>query len=144
MNARKLKVMVVDDSDDDIVLLTEALREELGIELLHAAHNGDAALAYLRREGAWAGADRPGLLLLDINMPGKTGFDVLSALKQDHDLSDIPVVMLSTSALETDRNRALACGAASYVTKPSNFDALRSTVRCLVEHWSRPDAGSTR
>lgn len=139
MTQAPLKILVVDDSDDDILLLHEAFRDEPRVEMLPAVRNGDAALAFLRGVADSKHSNRPGLVLLDVNMPGKTGFEVLTALKGDPALKEIPVVMLSTSSLESDISRAYACGANSFVTKPGSFDVLRVLTRDLVDNWSTTD-----
>src|SRR5580765_2808369 len=97
-----LEILVVDDNEDDVLLLRESFRELPHVSLTHAVHDGEQALAFLRREGEFASAVRPGLVLLDINMPKKNGFEVLAEMKDDPDLRAIPVVMLTTSNRDAD------------------------------------------
>src|SRR4029079_4302312 len=92
-----LDILVVDDNEDDVLLLQESLCELPAVNLVHAVHDGEEALTFLRREGQYAQARRPGLVLLDINMPKKNGFEVLTETKNDPLLRMIPVVMLTTS-----------------------------------------------
>src|SRR5215472_11949056 len=99
-NAPQLEILVVDDNEDDVLLLQESLRDEPSVNLLHAGHEGAEAMALLRREGRFADAGRPGLVLLDINMPKMNGFEVLQVMKADPLLRAIPVVMLTTSSRE--------------------------------------------
>jgi len=132
-----LRILVVDDSEDDVLLLTESLRDLPAAQIIHVANDGDAALGYLRREEPHAGAPRPSLVLLDINMPGKSGFEVLVAIKNDPALRAIPVVILTTSTRPDDVAAAYAQGAASFVVKPPSYESLRSLAAHLVGYWQR-------
>jgi CheY-like chemotaxis protein len=129
-------VLVVEDNDDDVVLLREAFDEVDAVEVLHVARDGDEALAFLRREGDHHAAVRPELVLLDINMPRRNGFEVLAALKSDPVLRAIPVVMLTTSRREDDVREAYGQGASSYIPKPVDYDHLQTIARCFVAYWS--------
>ena len=131
-----LDILVVDDNEDDVLLLQESLRGQPSVNLLHAVHDGEEALAYLRREGPYAAAPRPGLVLLDINMPKKNGFEVLYEIKEDPQLRSIPVVMLTTSSRDADVLTAYSGGACSFVTKPVNFDHLKEMAGHFVCYWT--------
>jgi CheY-like chemotaxis protein len=130
-----LEILVVDDNEDDVLLLRESLRDMPAVTLLHAC-DGDDAIAFLRREGSYATAPRPGLVLLDINMPRKNGFEVLAAMKNDPELRAIPVIMLTTSNRDADVVTAYSCGACSFVTKPVNFDRLKLIATHFVDYWT--------
>ena len=134
---RPLRIVVIDDNEDDVLLLREALEELAGVELVAAAADGEVGLdcldECLRQEGL------PDLVLLDLNLPGRNGIEILQALKADPRLRDIPVVLLSTSNLESDVNRALAHGAESYLSKPARFDVLQDELQRLVSRF-RPGA----
>jgi CheY-like chemotaxis protein len=130
-----LEILVVDDNEDDVLLLRESLRDQPAVSLLHAC-DGDDAIAFLRREGQYAAAPRPGLVLLDINMPKKNGFEVLAAMKKDPALRAIPVVMLTTSNRDADVVNAYSGGACSFVTKPVNFDRLKLITSHFVDYWT--------
>jgi len=141
---RALVILLVDDSEDDLVLLTEAFRELPQVQLLPPARDGQSALARLRSCGG-AGDSvaagerlslRPDLMLIDVNLPGLNGFEVVVAIRGEPALQTLPVVLLSTSSLDTDVQRAYRCGANSYITKPASFDTLRETARSLVTYWS--------
>lgn len=134
--SQMLHVLVVDDNEDDVILLRESFRDEPFVNLLHVVRDGEEALAYLRREGDFSTAARPGLVLMDINMPRKNGFEVLNAMKSDPLLRGIPVVMLTTSRREADIRQAYNDGACSFVTKPVNFDRLKLMAAHFVRYWS--------
>ena len=134
--APPLDILVVDDNEDDVLLLQESLRDLPMVNLVQAVRDGDEALSFLRREGQYAGACRPGLVLLDINMPRKNGFEVLAEMKSDPLLRLIPVVMLTTSNRDADVMAAYGGGACSFVTKPVNFDRLKLIAEHFVCYWT--------
>ena len=131
-----LDILVVDDNEDDVLLLQESLRDQPAVKLLHAVRDGEEAMAFLRREGRYAKAVRPGLVLLDINMPKMNGFEVLFEMKSDPALRGIPVVILTTSSREADVLTAYTGGACSFVTKPVNFDRLKLMAAHFVRYWT--------
>jgi CheY-like chemotaxis protein len=131
-----LDILVVDDNEDDVLLLQESLRDQPAVNLLHSVRDGEQAMAFLRREGPYANAPRPGLVLLDINMPGMNGFEVLHEMKIDPLLKAIPVVMLTTSSREADVLNAYTGGACSFVTKPVNFDRLKLMAGHFACYWT--------
>lgn len=131
-----LHMLVVDDNEDDVILLQESLRDHPAAQVLQVARDGEEALAYLRREGAFAASPRPGLVLLDINMPRKNGFEVLQAIKNDPALRRIPVIVLTTSRRDADVLTAYGGGACSFIAKPVNIDRLRQMAQHFVTYWS--------
>lgn len=131
-----LEILVVDDNEDDVLLLQESLRDQPAVSVLHSARDGEEAMAYLRREGQYASAPRPGLVLLDINMPKMNGFEVLYRMKVDPLLRAIPVVMLTTSSRDADILTAYTGGACSFVTKPVSFDRLKLMAGHFVNYWT--------
>jgi len=131
-----LHILVVDDNEDDVILLQESLREHPTAHVLDVARDGEEALAYLRREGRFADSPRPGLVLLDINMPRKNGFEVLTAIREDPRLRSIPVIMLTTSRRDSDIVNAYGSGACSFVSKPVDFERLRTMAGHFVAYWS--------
>jgi CheY-like chemotaxis protein len=104
---------------------------------VHVAHNGDEALEFLRRQGPFAQAPRPAIVLLDINMPGRNGFEVLSEMRSDAVLRRIPVVMLTTSTREADVAAAYEGGACSFIAKPVSLDDLRDLLIHFIRYWLR-------
>jgi CheY-like chemotaxis protein len=135
-DTQMLHILVVDDNEDDVILLEESLKDQPAVELVRVVRDGVEALAYLRREGEFSDAPRPGLVLLDINMPRKNGFEVLSEMKDDPSLRAIPVVMLTTSRRDADIVEAYSGGACSFVSKPVNFDRLKLMAGHFVKYWS--------
>jgi len=135
-DAQMLNILVVDDNEDDVILLEESLKDQSAVRFLHVVQDGEAAMQYLRREGDYHSAPRPGLVLLDINMPRKNGFEVLSEMKDDPDLRTIPVIMLTTSRRDADILNAYSGGACSFVTKPVSFDKLKQMAGHFVTYWS--------
>src|SRR5260370_734804 len=131
-----LEILVVDDNEDDVLLLQESLRDEPAVNLLHAVHDGEEAMAFLRREGQFAAAPRPGLVLLDINMPKMNGFEVLQVMKADPLLKTIPVVMLTTSTRDEDIARSYDGGACSFVSKPVSLDKLKEVIKQFMLYWT--------
>lgn len=138
MNVDSVKVLLAEDNDDFVFLFREALEETpIGsfFRLAGVVHDGVDALSYLRREGPFETAERPSLLLLDINMPRRDGFEVLREVKNDPDLRGIPVVLLTTSDRGEDIRRAYDSGAASYVVKPGAFSELRRVLASFCDYW---------
>ncbi|HWO42072.1 MAG TPA: response regulator [Candidatus Eisenbacteria bacterium] len=136
MNVQPMEILLVEDNEDDILLEQEALAEAKLVNLMHVVRDGEEAIAYLKRQGPYTRARRPGLILLDINMPKKNGFEVLRDIKSDPDLMHIPVVMLTTSASEADVVKSYAGGACSFITKPMDFDKLREVAAQFSIYWA--------
>lgn len=129
------QVLLVEDNDDDVVLTTEAFRAgELRVDL-HVETSGAGALSYLHRTGEHAAACRPDLILLDLNLPGIDGREVLAEIKGDPTLRSIPVVVMTTSHSPADIEAAYDLQANCYVTKPVGLDALIDIVRRIEEFW---------
>jgi len=131
-----MEILLVEDNEDDILLEQEALADAKLVNLMYVVRDGDEAIAYLRRQGKYHDAKVPGLILLDINMPKKNGFEVLNEIKADPSLMHIPVVMLTTSDREADIVKSYAKGACSYITKPMDFDKFQEVVRQFALYWA--------
>lgn len=136
MNTEPMEILLVEDNEDDILLEQEALADAKLVNLMYVVRDGDEAIAYLRRQGKYHDAKVPGLILLDINMPKKNGFEVLNEIKADPALMHIPVVMLTTSDSEADIVKSYAKGACSYITKPMDFDKFRDVIRQFALYWA--------
>jgi CheY-like chemotaxis protein len=131
-----MEILLVEDNEDDIVLLKEAFAEVPGLHLLPVQSDGDMALSYLRRSAAGKDGAMPDLVMLDINLPKKNGFEVIAELKADADLRHLPVVMLTVSEREEDIRRCYALGACSYVRKPEDFNKLTALFRQFEIYWT--------
>ena len=136
METQPMELLLVEDNEDDILLEQEALAEANLVNLMSVVRDGEEAMAFLRREGRYQSAQTPGLILLDINMPKKNGFEVLNEIKADPALAHIPVVMLTTSDSEADVVKSYTKGACSYITKPMDFDKLREVVKQFALYWA--------
>jgi CheY-like chemotaxis protein len=136
VNTEPMEILLVEDNEDDILLEQEALADAKLVNLMYVVRDGDEAIAYLRRQGKYHNAQVPGLILLDINMPRKNGFEVLNEIKTDPALMHIPVVMLTTSDSEADIVKSYAKGACSYITKPMDFDKFRDVIRQFALYWA--------
>jgi CheY-like chemotaxis protein len=136
---RPLTILLADDDEEDRELARDALQDSLANEMRFVV-DGQDLLDYLRREGRWAGpevdAPRPGIILLDLNMPKKDGREALAELKADESLRQIPVVILTTSHDEVDVQNAYDLGASSYITKPVTHTQLVEVMRLVARYWS--------
>ena len=136
MIGEPMEILLVEDNEDDILLEQEALADAKLVNLMCVVRDGEEALAYVRRQGKYQNARLPGLILLDINMPKKNGFEVLNEMKADPALVHIPVVMLTTSDREADIVKSYARGACSFITKPMDFDKFRDVIRQFALYWA--------
>lgn len=136
MNVEPLDILLVEDSEDDVVLIRETLLGGKLINVIHVARDGVEALAYLRREGVYANASRPGLILMDINMPRKNGLETLEEIRRDPNWKNLPVVMLTMSDREEDIVRAYTSGACSYIRKPLDFTQFQRVVEQFAIYWA--------
>ncbi|CAA7624139.1 Response regulator rcp1 [Magnetospirillum sp. SS-4] len=129
------EILLVEDNPGDARLAQEALKEGRMTSRLKVVVDGVEAMAYLRRDGQYAGSPRPHLVLLDLNLPRKDGRQVLAEMKADEDLRRIPVVVLTTSQAEQDILRSYDLHANCYITKPVDLDRFISVVRSIEEYW---------
>lgn len=130
-----IEILLVEDSPSDAFLAREALEFSKVLNSVHHVEDGVEALAFLRGEGVFAGKPRPGLILLDLNLPKMNGFEVLAAIKADPALHTIPVVVLTTSSVEEDIAKSYGLHANCYVTKPVEFSKLADVVRSINQFW---------
>ena len=124
-----IEVLLVEDDPGDVLMTKEAFEEHKVGNRLNVVPDGVDALAYLRREGPYADAARPDLILLDLNLPRVDGREVLAEIKKDESLRSIPVVVLTTSQADEDILRSYQLHANAYVTKPVDFDQFIRVVR---------------
>lgn len=130
-----IEVLLVEDDPGDILMTREAFEEHRLRNRLNVVSDGEQALAFLRREGAFHTAPRPDLILLDLNLPRIDGREVLADIKSDSDLRRIPVVVLTTSQADEDILRSYSLHANAYVTKPVDFDRFIAVVRQIDDFF---------
>jgi CheY-like chemotaxis protein len=130
-----IDVLLVEDDVGDVLLIQEAFADNKVRNRLHRVADGVEAIAFLRREGEYADAPRPDLVLLDLNLPRKDGREVLAEVKADEALKQIPVVVLTTSKADEDILRSYKLHANAYVTKPVDFERFIEVVRQIDEFF---------
>ena len=131
-------LLLADDDPDDRLLVKDALEETRWTADLRSVEDGVELMDYLRHRGRYADpseAPPPGLILLDLKMPRKSGHQALEEIKEDPNLRQIPVVILTTSRQEQDISRSYRLGVNSFITKPSSFGALVETMKVLERYW---------
>ncbi|ATD02251.1 response regulator [Pseudoalteromonas sp. S3260] len=137
-NVKPITILMADDDEDDRLLTQDALAESRVLNELHFVEDGVELLEYLERKGKFEDktlSPRPGLILLDLNMPRMDGREALQAIKANPNLKGIPVVILTTSKQEEDMVKGYDLGAASYITKPVTFDGLVELMKTLGKYW---------
>jgi two-component system, chemotaxis family, response regulator Rcp1 len=132
---RPIEILLVEDNPGDVRLTQEALREGKVRNHLHVAADGVEAMSFLRREGQHAHAPQPDLILLDLNLPKKSGREVLADIKEDPELRRIPVVILTVSKAEEDVLKSYNLHANCYITKPVNLDQFLEVVKSIEDFW---------
>lgn len=136
--AKPITILMAEDDPDDQLLAREALEESMIANNLHIVENGEELIDYLKHRGKYsdpASAPRPGLILLDLNMPRMDGREALRIIKTDPELHTIPVVVLTTSKAEEDILRMYEVGANSYIIKPVTFEGLVEVMRTIRRYW---------
>lgn len=133
-----VNILLVDDNEDDIYLITRILKKLKVLNELFIVQSGEDAIDFIYHKGKYAESKPPlpGLILLDISMPGLSGFDVLERLKGAPVFKPIPVVMLTTSSREEDILKSYLNGACSYITKPIDFEDLIRVVEHFELYWT--------
>lgn len=134
-SGRPLEVLLVEDNPGDVRLTREAFKEGRVLVNLNVAADGVEALEMLCRRGKYANIPRPDLILLDLNLPKKSGRDVLQEIKASDDLKRIPVIVMTTSKAEADIHRAYNLNANCYVTKPVELEEFLGVVRSIEDFW---------
>jgi len=134
-DARPIDILLVEDDPGDVLITREALELSKVTNNLAVVNDGEQALAYLRQQGDFADATRPGLILLDLNLPRRDGREVLAEIKADPELRRIPVVVLTTSQAEEDILRSYDLHANAFVSKPVDFDRFVEVVRQVDEFF---------
>jgi len=130
-----IDILLVEDNEGDARLAKEAMKESKIRNTLHHVLDGEEAMAFLRKEGKYAGSPRPDLVLLDLNLPKKDGRQVLAEIKGDESLRRIPVVILTVSSAEEDILKTYNLHANCYITKPIDLDQFIKVVRSIEDFW---------
>lgn len=136
MQNQAVQILLVEDNEDDVIMTMESFEEVNLTNVVNVVQDGEEAMAYLRRKGKYRNALLPGLVLLDINMPKKNGFEVLQEMKADPALRHIPVIMLTTSDREEDIVKSYANGACSFIPKPVGFDNFIKVAKQFSLYWA--------
>jgi CheY-like chemotaxis protein len=137
-NGQPIVILMADDDADDRMLTKDALTESRVLNDLRFVEDGEELLDYLKGRGAYTDREnypRPGLILLDLNMPKKDGREALKEIKADPDLRRIPIVVMTTSKAEEDIYRSYDLGASSFITKPVTFDRLVELMKTMGQYW---------
>ena len=135
MMAELISVLLVEDDPGDVLLIREAFEDHKVGNMLSVVSDGVEAMRYVRGEGEHAGAARPDLILLDLNLPRKSGIEVLEEIKNDPQLSTIPIVVLTTSEAEEDILGAYKLHANAYITKPVDFEQFSQIVHKIDDFF---------
>ena len=136
-NKDAIVILMADDDDDDFMLTQKALKESKLLNTLVRVRDGEELLEYLTQTGDYAGqaVERPGVILLDLNMPRKDGREALKEIKSNPELNDIPVVVFTTSKAEEDIYKSYKLGVNSFITKPVTFENLIAVMTSLGKYW---------
>ena len=130
-----VEILLVEDNPGDVRLAQEAFKDAKLRNRIIVAKNGMEALEILSRAGKYANAPRPDVVLLDLNLPGQSGFDVLARMKEKPELADIPVVILSGSKAEQDIARSYQLNASCYITKPLDLQQFMEVIKAIEGFW---------
>jgi chemotaxis family two-component system response regulator Rcp1 len=134
---RPAEVLLVEDSPVQVLVVCNVIRRIPSLHLMHIAKDGVEAMDFLEGRRSDGNTERPDLILLDINMPRKDGFQVLSEIKQDPSLRRLPVIMFTTSRDEADIERAYAGGANTFITKPTKVDEMGRVLGHFADYWTK-------
>ncbi len=135
-NDKSTLFLLVEDNDAHAKLVRIAMEQNHLLNKLVRLKHGDEVIPYINKEGKYKDAQRPGIILLDLNIPGKNGLEVLKILKDDEDTRDIPIIILTTSRSLSDRQQAYLQYANSYLVKPVDFKKFHSMIKDLNMYWS--------
>lgn len=132
---RSVEILLVEDSSADAELVQIAFRNAKVLNKIHTVDTGEKAMQFLRRESPYSDVSRPDLVLLDLNLPGKDGREVLHEAKNDPALCEIPIIVLTTSDAPPDIKQAYQDHANAYMTKPVDFQQFHELLRTLEDYW---------
>lgn len=132
---RPIEILLVEDNEGDVILTLEALKEAKVDNLVQVVRNGEEAISFLKKQPPYHDAETPDIILLDINLPKMDGKEVLTAIKNDHHLKTIPVVILTTSEADKDISYAYHHHANCYITKPVDFNKFMEVIQSIKNFW---------
>jgi Response regulator containing a CheY-like receiver domain and an HTH DNA-binding domain len=133
--AKPIEILLVEDSRGDIGLIEEVFEEAKIRNNLHIAEDGEEAILFLNKQGQFLEAPRPDIILLDLNLPKKDGREVLQEVKEDDNLRNIPIVVLTTSKAEEDILKSYNLHANAYIAKPVDFDQFIKVIKSIEDFW---------
>jgi CheY-like chemotaxis protein len=128
-------ILMADDDEEDCMLTQDALRESRVTNPIYFVHDGEELMKFLQKKSPYEEMPRPGVILLDLNMPRKDGREALKEIKQDPHLRTIPIIVLTTSRSQQDIYSSYEIGANSYITKPVTFQALVAVMQVMGQYW---------
>lgn len=132
---KPIEILLIEDNEDDIIFTQKALEKGKVLVSLNTVQDGAQAMGFLRKSEEYAAAPRPSIILLDLNLPGKDGREILAEIKEDESLKKIPVVVLTTSAAEQDIVKSYNLHANSYVVKPLDLAGFITVIQSLEDFW---------
>lgn len=132
---QSIEILLVEDNEADVDLIKETLNQSKRSIHLHVTRNGEEAMAFLKRQDIYIDAPRPNLILLDLNLPKKDGREVLRETKENPDLCQIPIVILTSSAAEEDICESYQLHANCYIIKPLDFESFGKVIQQLLDFW---------
>ena len=132
---RPAEILLVEDNDNDVELTRTAFQKSRLLVNIHHAKDGEECMAFLRKEGKYADAPTPDIILLDLNMPRMDGREVLTEISEDASLCHLPVVILTTSAEESEILKMYQLRCSSYIIKPVNLDQFIRVIQSLTDYW---------
>ncbi len=135
MSTKPLEILLVEDNKGDIGLITEFFNYAKVITNLHIAEDGEEAIRFLCDKDKFLGSTLPDIIILDLNLPKKDGLEVLTEIKENDDLKNTPVIILTTSSAEKDIIEAYDLHANAYIVKPINFEEFTAVIRSIEEFW---------
>lgn len=130
-----IEILLVEDDPGDVELIKESISNSKIKLKLNVANNGEEAISYLKNEGDYKDSSEPDLIILDLNLPLRSGMEVLEEVKADDNLKHIPVIVMTTSDQDTDIIKSYRLGANSYVTKPLGIDQFAKIVSSIENFW---------